>query len=180
MICHIRTSFYNDVCVVGAYEYHIKRHNGKEVDVSRLFIFYNSRERIKQEKKDIAVSITTALDVLGVYGSCKEKYWPYNTELVYTKSTQIAYQKAKRYKAVEVLKVKINLDEMKACLAQSFPIVFGLNLTQSFGQADDNEGAVPRPNPKDFKIIERHAMLAVGYSDRSEAFIVRNSWGTSW
>jgi C1A family cysteine protease len=23
-------------------------------------------------------------------------------------------------------------------------------------------------------------MLAVGYSDRSEAFIVRNSWGEEW
>ena len=26
----------------------------------------------------------------------------------------------------------------------------------------------------------RHAMLAVGYSDHSQAFIVRNSWGTDW
>ena len=26
----------------------------------------------------------------------------------------------------------------------------------------------------------RHAMLAVGYSDHSQAFIVRNSWGEDW
>jgi C1A family cysteine protease len=25
-----------------------------------------------------------------------------------------------------------------------------------------------------------HAMLAVGYSDESKAFIVRNSWGEDW
>jgi hypothetical protein len=25
-----------------------------------------------------------------------------------------------------------------------------------------------------------HALLAVGYSDHSKAFIVRNSWGESW
>ena len=25
-----------------------------------------------------------------------------------------------------------------------------------------------------------HAMLAVGYSDRSQSFIVRNSWGEDW
>ena len=26
----------------------------------------------------------------------------------------------------------------------------------------------------------RHAMLAVGYSDQSRSFIVRNSWGQIW
>jgi C1A family cysteine protease len=25
-----------------------------------------------------------------------------------------------------------------------------------------------------------HALLAVGYSDQSESFVVRNSWGQNW
>lgn len=29
-------------------------------------------------------------------------------------------------------------------------------------------------------MVFSHAMLAVGYSDLSKAFIVRNSWGADW
>jgi C1A family cysteine protease len=29
-------------------------------------------------------------------------------------------------------------------------------------------------------VVGGHAVLAVGYDDKSERFIVRNSWGVSW
>lgn len=29
-------------------------------------------------------------------------------------------------------------------------------------------------------LIFSHAMLAVGYSDHSKSFIIRNSWGEDW
>jgi len=32
----------------------------------------------------------------------------------------------------------------------------------------------------EFILYFSHALLAVGYSDQSKAFIVRNSWGEQW
>jgi C1A family cysteine protease len=38
---------------------------------------------------------------------------------------------------------------------------------------------VPMP-AKSEKLLGGHAILAVGYNDAEQRFIVRNSWGTSW
>ena len=48
--------------------------------------------------------------------------------------------------------------------------------------ADASGGGISTPDPDDPQSSEHglHAMLIVGYSDRQEVFIVRNSWGTSW
>jgi C1A family cysteine protease len=40
-------------------------------------------------------------------------------------------------------------------------------------------GKVPLP-PRGEQLIGGHAVLAVGYDDAEQSFIVRNSWGTSW
>jgi C1A family cysteine protease len=40
-------------------------------------------------------------------------------------------------------------------------------------------GEAPLPQPGE-QILGGHAVLAVGYDDTEQRFIVRNSWGTSW
>ena len=40
-------------------------------------------------------------------------------------------------------------------------------------------GEVPLP-PRGEQLIGGHAVLAVGYDDKIQRFIVRNSWGTGW
>jgi C1A family cysteine protease len=40
-------------------------------------------------------------------------------------------------------------------------------------------GVVPLPGPRE-KVLGGHAVLAVGYDDAKQCFIVRNSWGTKW
>jgi hypothetical protein len=50
-------------------------------------------------------------------------------------------------------------------------------------QAGHNGGRVTTPNPYYESQAAKHgchAMLAVGYSDPSKCFIVRNSWGENW
>src|SRR5207302_6720236 len=67
---------------------------------------------------------------------------------------------------------------MKACLAEGYPFVFGLEIYQSF-ESSGHHGLIgmPRDGEKD---LGSHAMLAVGFSDRDRVFVVRNSWGTDW
>lgn len=67
---------------------------------------------------------------------------------------------------------------MKCCLADGFPFVFGLDYFSSFEQSETNGGFVSTPNPRRHEQSNgSHAMLAVGYSDAKQIFIVRNSYG---
>ena len=40
-------------------------------------------------------------------------------------------------------------------------------------------GEIPLPETKDH-VIGGHAVLAVGYDDSTQTFLVRNSWGANW
>ena len=72
------------------------------------------------------------------------------------------------------------LSDMKACLADGFPFVFGFTVYESFeSPAVAKTGRVPMPS-SDERVLGGHAVVAVGYNDADQRFIVRNSWGTSW
>jgi C1A family cysteine protease len=72
------------------------------------------------------------------------------------------------------------LSQLKGCLADGYPFVFGFTVYESFeGPEVAKTGVVPLPGPGD-AAIGGHAVLAVGYDDNEERFIVRNSWGPGW
>ena len=60
-------------------------------------------------------------------------------------------------------------------------------------QAEENGGKIPFPDAKTDRIVGGHAVVAVGYNDKTEitnkkgdkkkskgAFLIRNSWGKTW
>ncbi|CAF4878643.1 unnamed protein product [Rotaria sp. Silwood1] len=65
---------------------------------------------------------------------------------------------------------------MKTCLAQGYPFAFGLKLFQSFHNAK-HKGVVPMPRPDESSSEDHgdHAMVAVGYSDRSKSTLIDNA-----
>jgi C1A family cysteine protease len=69
---------------------------------------------------------------------------------------------------------------MKGCLAAGFPFVYGFTVYESFESAAvAKTGKVPMPKPGE-KVLGGHAVLAVGYDDKQDRFLTRNSWGPSW
>ncbi|CAF4628732.1 unnamed protein product, partial [Rotaria sp. Silwood2] len=166
-----------------AYEYLTKKKNGHNTDVSRLFIYYNGRVKGGNDFNvtDSGCSMTDVIEALEEFGICLESIWPYDIKMVNRPPNNEAYEAAKDHKITEALQVNIDLYEMKSCLAQGFPFAFGLKLFASFDQAT-NTGVVPMPSATDRSRQSHgnHALLAVGYSDQSQAFIVRNSWGEDW
>lgn len=69
---------------------------------------------------------------------------------------------------------------MKACLAEGFPFVFGFTVYESFeGEKIESSGRLELPGAEE-KCTGGHAVLAVGYNDKSRRFLVRNSWGDDW
>ncbi|CAF1095756.1 unnamed protein product [Didymodactylos carnosus] len=165
--------------VVGAYEYLHKRETGQHIDVSRLFVYYNGRTLSEEPTiKDEGVCITHALEALMEYGVCLESIWPYDIKEVNTKPNRRAYAHAQRFKIKEAYYVEKDLHDMKSCLAQGFPFVFSCKTFESF-QNTGPTGIISLPDPSDNVASSHgiHAMLAVGYDDAKQTFIVRNSWG---
>ena len=69
---------------------------------------------------------------------------------------------------------------MKDCLSSGLPFVFGFGVYESFETKEVAEtGIMPIPK-KNEKLLGGHAIMAVGYNDEKEHFIIRNSWGIDW
>ena len=168
--------------IAGAYEYWIKRTSGQEYDTSRLFIYYNARWRNGDQNEDSGSIIQLAMEGLQNFGSCAEKDWPFQQELLLKKPNRQAYQEASSAKVKEMQQVPLDLQAWKEALASGLPVVFGCLLFESFDDCNRNGGVVPMPDPSEMARESHggHAMCAVGYSDREKVFIVRNSWGDQW
>ncbi|CAF3367207.1 unnamed protein product [Rotaria sp. Silwood2] len=132
--------------------------------------------------RDTGCSIRNAVAGMKQYGCCKEDICQYNPAYINRKPPPQCYSRAKNYCITDAMQVPANLTKMKACLADGYPFAFGLELFQSFQRAGSNKGRVPMPSSFESQMNHHgwHAMLAVGYSDKSKCFIVRNSWGTQW
>jgi C1A family cysteine protease len=73
------------------------------------------------------------------------------------------------------------LNQLKGCLASGLPFVFGFSVYDSFeSQEVARTGVVPMPDTATEQLLGGHAVLAVGYDDADQRFVVRNSWGEGW
>jgi C1A family cysteine protease len=68
-----------------------------------------------------------------------------------------------------------SIDKVKAQLARGNPVIFGVRATAKM-QALRGAAVLEEDDVAD----EGHAMVAVGYDDAKHAFLIQNSWGTSW
>ena len=167
--------------VVGAYEYLQKKGHGAWTDMSRLFVYWHAR-RFDRIPTDAGSSITSNLRTLQEFGVCPESVWGYDLRRVNAEPPQAALDSARKYRAEEAMRVPVSLGAMRGCLAEGYPIVFGLALFNTFDKAG-RAGVVPMPDftsDQGRKQHGCHAMLAVGYSDKDRVFVVRNSWGEGW
>lgn len=147
---------------------------------SRLFIYYNERVMEGSVQSDSGAMIRDGIKSVAKQGDCPEKLWPYDIAKFAVKPSAAAYKEALKYKAVSYQRVVRSLSQFKACLASGFPFVFGFTVYESFeSDAVAQSGDAPMPGHKE-KSLGGHAVLAVGYDDATQRFLVRNSWGKSW
>jgi C1A family cysteine protease len=148
-------------------------------DVSRLFIYYNERALIDSEAFDSGASLRDGIKSLKKLGACREKMWPYLISRFAKKPLPRCYTEAKKHRICAYYRIH-TLNEMLTCLAQGYPFVFGFTVYESFSSNLVGRTGVVHMPKKSEKVIGGHAVMAVGYNQKQDRFLVRNSWGTSW
>ncbi len=162
----------------GAYEYLINRKQGiNNYDVSRLFLYYNSRVLAGEEDNDAGAINYNVITSLQKTGICDEQMWPYDTRKFKQKPPKECYQVAKENRIDKFEYVETDLEAWKSALAEGYPIFFGALVFSSI--SNPRHGVVPMPRRGDQE-LGGHAMLCVGYSEPDRVFIVRNSWGEQY
>jgi C1A family cysteine protease len=166
--------------ISAAFEYDQVKEGLKDFMPSRLFIYYNERAIEGTVDSDSGAMIRDGIKSIAKLGVCDEGVWPYDIARFTEKPPKQAYDDAKSHQATLYRRVIGNLHQMQGCLASGYPFVFGFSVYESFMSADvARTGEVPLP-PRSEKLVGGHAVVAVGYDDRIQRFIVRNSWGNGW
>jgi len=147
---------------------------------SRLFIYYNERAMEGTVGKDAGGQIRDGIKSVAKQGDCPETLWPYDAKTVTVKPAKECYFHARSFTALEYQRIGRNLSHMKACLASGHPFVFGIKVFSSFeGDAVRKSGCLNMPRKRE-KVVGLHAVVACGYDDAQQRFLVRNSWGSGW
>jgi C1A family cysteine protease len=124
--------------------------------------------------------IRDGMKSVGTQGVCPENEWPYDITKFEDKPADACYQDALQHRAITYRRLVQTLDQMKGCLASGYPFVLGFTVYQSFeSQEVAQTGQAPMPQPGE-SALGGHAVMAVGYDDAQQRFIIRNSWGPRW
>lgn len=156
-------------------------------EASRLFVYYNERVIEGTVNSDDGAQIRDGMKSLATQGVCPEEMWAYDDSTdPGSKFTQRppreCYDEAAKHVAVQYYRLdNKSLNSLKACLDANGAFVFGFDVFESFEEIEWTQADCVMPVPKrGEKCMGGHCVCAVGYSDEKQAFLIRNSWGTSW
>ena len=166
--------------VGGAFEFELKKQKSKDFMPSRLFIYYNERVIENTVNTDNGAMIRDGVKTVNKQGVCPETLWPYNINEFTQKPYGNCYSEALKHQVLSYERVNRDINQMKGCIAEGFPIVFGFSVYTAFESAAVAKTGVLNIPGKNEKMLGGHAVVAVGYDDASKRFIVRNSWGPDW
>lgn len=163
---------------VGALEILERKQGIPQVDLSRLFVYYNTRVLDGNVDSDVGAYISNSMRAIKTHGACLESMWQYDTSKVFAKPGGECYRDGLGRQAMEYARVARG-HGVRSALADGYPVVFGMMLRESFHRAATGKGIVPMPADGDLS-LGGHAMLIVGYDTEARMYLVRNSWGERW
>lgn len=158
----------------------ILQNSKKAFQPSRLFLYYNERRMEGNIECDSGAIIRDGFKSIAKEGVCPETLWEYHIPSFTTEPPSSAYQDALNHQVLQYMRVQQSLGQMKGCLADGYPFVFGFTVYESFKTPEvAKTGIMHFPTAND-SMIGGHAIMAVGYDDEKQHFIIQNSWGTEW
>lgn len=168
----------NAICA--AFQFQRQQQMHKPVKVpSRLFLYFNERVLEDSVSEDAGAELRDGMKTLNKEGVCDETTWPYKIGRFARKPTKTAYRLALNRQSISYERVAQGLNQLRTALAAGYPVVFGFAVFISFEACYDAPYTMPIPAQGE-EILGGHAVVAVGYDDERQCFIVRNSWGAPW
>ena len=165
--------------IAGAIEL-MDRKNGRNLDVSRLFIYYYERLLEGTVNYDNGAYIRDGIRACYTYGAPVESLWPYNISKFRTPPVAAAVVDAAKRKVTSYQRAN-DFNAVLDAINGGYPVVVGFSVYSSFESASvARTGIMPYPNTSRERLLGGHAVLLVGYNKNNNTFIARNSWGANW
>lgn len=165
--------------LAGALEFLELKDGAPFIDLSRLFIYYNERVIEGTVDQDSGAFLRDGIKSLAKRGVCPEKQWPYRIADFEQKPVRACYTAAKKHQITSYRRIATT-DEMRTCLADGFPFVFGFTVYSAFESDTVARSGVVNLPARNEQVLGGHAVVCVGYDDSQKRFIARNSWGADW
>lgn len=146
---------------------------------SRLFSYYFGRQPINMTNEDSGAYIRDVVKMANKVGLVREDKWPYKAiNLLRTPPPELVSEAASRqitqYERID----DGNIEEMKRCLADGFPFLAGMIVYNKSWDIAEQNGTMDLIANDTIK--GGHAVLVVGYDEKRQAFLCRNSYGKKW
>lgn len=148
------------------------------VDISRLFIYYNSRLQDGTTGEDVGAALSDSMKAMTKYGACTEELWPYDPDKFDQVPSDECYQDGIKRRIVDSRRVK-NLSEAIAELNANNPVIFGISIYKQFHRVSSEDAVVDMPL-KSKQSSGNHAMCMVGYDQERQLILAKNSFGLEW
>lgn len=163
------TSYASLAC--DSYYYHTDKYKP-----STTFCYYN--QKIDEDPMvDDGSDNETALCTIKKFGTCNSTVWS-NDEPFDKKPSDFAYQDGLHGKEVKKWYVINNLKQLKKALVSGYPVL--ASFLWGFKRGYDNNYILYHPTKKELKESGGHAVVIVGYDDKTGLVEIRNSWGEGW
>ena len=186
-------------CGSEAYEILYNYKYGSFPDVrSPAFLYYEERVNILHQRitADNGANMVNIDQALAKYGICSEALMLYpssNRSTAYkTPPTSAAISDALNYKISSYTLINSgDTAAVKNCIRNNIPVMMGFNVydnirTYQYFEALNTTSYTYNPLTsggaleKGVALLGGHATPIIGYDDTRQAFLVQNSWGTSW
>lgn len=157
--------------------------NGK-INSSRLYNYLCYRASDNDSlTEDTGGTVRGGMKAIKNYGLCDEKLWPYINIL--DKFQQLpprtCFINTYNIKNFVYNFIPQNITSIKNSLASGKPILVGIVVYDSFYNNSANKyGLIPYPNTINESVLGGHAILLIGYDDKTETIKFQNSWGINW
>lgn len=167
------------VAVTDAYELSVNRlYPNMSTELSKLFIYYNSRLLEGIEKIDDGTTLRSTLKAGAHFGLCAEELWPYNFANLNIKPTPVSYRDGS-YRVIPKYDRLFDLQAILSAINDNYSVVVGLKLFYEFLTLNKDNYTIPIPEYKS-RNLGTHAMSLVGYDLEKQFLIAKNSFGKNW
>lgn len=166
--------------ITNAYELQVKRlYPDKFTELSRLFVYYNSRLLDNAVMEDQGAYIRDGMKAVQKFGICSEQLWPYNISKFTVRPTDECYSDALS-RMITSYQSLDTIDEVLQAINNNKPVVIGITVYDSFNLVSKKNPVIPMPATYEKDTGGGHAMTVIGYDMDKRQFLVKNSYGTDW